>query len=85
VPVLQLTPYIFAHNMLRRDSILDLFISRSLLVINNLVFYRAKILDRYDIFTPTMRIYPPASLPRMPRVNAITSRATVSVIPNMII
>ena len=48
------------------------------------IFFPAKILEGYDILAVTMRTYTPASLPRMPKVNAITSRATVSVIPNMI-
>jgi hypothetical protein len=47
-------------------------------------FFRAKIRVRYGINVLSTRIHATANLPRIPRVNAITSRATVSVIPSMI-
>jgi hypothetical protein len=40
--------------------------------------------ERDNNFALTKRSYPPASLPRIPNVNAITSKATVSVSPSMI-
>ena len=52
--------------------------------ISSSAVYRAKIPDGDDIPALPVWGYPPPNLPRIPRVNAITSRATVSVIPSMI-
>jgi len=52
--------------------------------ISSSAVYRAKIPDGDDIPALPVRGYPPPNLPRIPRVKAMTRRATVSVIPRMI-